>query len=168
MSEASKGAAEHPILDPIAEARRQWVAHGWEAAADGMEAVTAVTRVQQIFQSAVDAALKPHGLTFARYELLALLSFTKTGSLPLGKVGARLQVHAASVTSAVDRLERDELVERRPNPEDGRSYLATITPRGRTLVAAATEDLNVQVFEKVGLTDRDVADLRRVLAKLRA
>ncbi|MEZ5340456.1 MAG: MarR family transcriptional regulator [Acidimicrobiales bacterium] len=153
----SRTSNEHPSpalasLDPIAEARRQWIEHGWVEAADGMEVVTAVTRVQQLFQNAVDSALRPHGLTFARYELLTLLSFTRTGALPLGKVGARLQVHAASVTSAVDRLERDGHVERRPNPDDGRSYLAAITEAGRDLVAAATSDLNEQFCD--GRLDR--------------
>ncbi len=154
-------------LDPITEAHRQWTAHGWDDAAEGMEVVTSITRVQQIFQAEVDAALKPHGLTFARFELLRLLSFTKTGALPLGKVGARLQVHAASVTSAVDRLERDGLVERQANPDDGRSFLATITTLGRKVVEEATLDLNSQVFEDVGLSAKDIADLRRVLGKLR-
>ncbi len=34
-----------------------------------------------------------------------LLSFTRTGALPLGKVGERLQVHRTSVTNIVDKLE---------------------------------------------------------------
>jgi len=34
--------------DPIEEAHRQWVAHGWGAAADGMAMVTSLTRVQQL------------------------------------------------------------------------------------------------------------------------
>ena len=54
--------------------------------------------------------LRPFGLTFARYEVLMLLSFSTKGSLPLGKIGERLQVNAASVTNAVDRLEAQGLV----------------------------------------------------------
>ena len=69
-------------FDPIAEARHQWEAHGWGTAAAGMEAVTAVMRVQQLLLAAIDEALEPFGLTFARFELLALLSFTREGALP--------------------------------------------------------------------------------------
>ena len=83
-------------FDPIAEARRQWDGHGWGTASAGMEAVTSVMRVQQLLLHSIDAALEPFGLTFARFELLALLSFTREGALPLGKIGARLQVHPAS------------------------------------------------------------------------
>src|SRR5215216_3899417 len=92
-------------LDPIAEARRQWQAHGWSHTAPAMAAVTSVMRAQQLLLARVDAALAPFGLTFARFELLRLLAFTRHGELPLGKVGQRLQVHATSVTSAVNRLE---------------------------------------------------------------
>ena len=154
-------------FDPIAEAARQWDGHGWSEATPGMAAVTSVTRVAQLFQGRIDEVLKPFGLTFARFEVLALLSFTRTGSLPLGKLGDRLQVHPASVTNAVDRLEADGLVRRAPNPQDGRGTLATITPKGRRLVAKATPQLNDTVFAGTGLTPRELDDLRDLLAKVR-
>jgi len=160
--------SRYPLaFDPIQEAARQWSAHGWPAAAPGMAAVTSVMRVQQIFLARVDEVLRPFGLTFARYEVLMLLSFSRTGSLPLGKVGERLQVHPASVTNAIDRLEAKGLVRRRPHPSDGRGVLAEITAGGRTLAAQATAELNAQVFEAVELSERDVAALFRLLARLR-
>ena len=98
-------------FDPIAEAERQWGLHGWTDQAPGMALVTSIMRLQQIFLSRADAVLRPLGLTFARYEVLMLLSFSRRGTLPLGKIGERLQVNAASVTNAVDRLEGDGLVD---------------------------------------------------------
>ena len=108
-------------------------AHGWDDAAGGMEVVTTVMRVHQLLLAAVDEVLDPFGLTFARFELLTLLSFTKEGEMPLGKIGARLQVHPTSVTNAVDRLEREGLVRRSPHPTDRRTVLAAITPEGLEL-----------------------------------
>ena len=70
-----------------------------------------------------------------------LLVFSSRGSLPLGKMGERLQVHPTSVTSIVQRLEAAGLVVRTPHPEDGRAVLAEITDAGRALVEAATADL---------------------------
>ncbi len=150
-------------FDPIAEARRQWEEHGWGDVAPAMAVVTAVMRVQQIFLAAADAALRPVGLTFARYEVLMLLSFTRRGELPLGKVGQRLQVKPASITNAVDRLEASGLVERVANPVDGRGVLACITPAGRTLAASATELMNRQVFADVPM---DRTDLRALFDRL--
>ena len=122
-------------FDPIAEAERQWGAHGWPDQASGMAVVTSIMRLQQIFLARADAVLRPLGLTFARYEVLMLLSFSRHGALPLGKIGERLQVNAASVTNAVDRLEADGLVARRSNPDDGRGTLAGLTAAGRRRAA---------------------------------
>ena len=116
--------------DPIEEARRQWVNHGWSEAADGMAAVTSIVRAQQIVLQRIDTVLRPLDLTFARYEILTLLSFTKHGSLPMTRMGALLQVHPTSVTSAVDRLEGQGFVERLPHPTDRRAVLASITEAG--------------------------------------
>ena len=96
----------HDPTDPIGEAHRQWVAHGWADAADGMAMVTSVVRAQQLLMERIDAVLRPRGLTFARYEVLRLLSFTRAAAMPMSRLGSLLQVHPTSVTSAVDRLVR--------------------------------------------------------------
>jgi DNA-binding MarR family transcriptional regulator len=132
-----------------------------------MAALTSIMRVQQIFLARVDRVLRPLGLTFARYETLRLLSFSRRGALPLGKVGERLQVHPGSVTNAIDRLEEQGLVRRRPHPTDGRTTLAEITPRGRRLTELATAELNANVFSSLGLSKREVIELFDILRKVR-
>src|SRR3954464_13765325 len=106
-----------------------------------MHAVTSLMRVQQLVIGRLDAILKPHGLSFARYEALVLLTFSRAGSLPLGKMGERLQVHPTSVTSIVRRLEAGGMGQPRSPPEDGRAVLAEISDGGRSAVEAATRDL---------------------------
>jgi DNA-binding MarR family transcriptional regulator len=150
--------------DPIDLAHDNWVRHGWGQSADGMALVTSIMRVQQVFLARVEAILRPSGLTFARYEVLRLLAFSRRGVLPVGKVGQRLQVHPASVTNAVQRLERDGLVRRRANPDDGRSVLAEITSSGRTLVARCTDRLNAEIFSTVPISP---AQQRRTYAALK-
>lgn len=155
-------------FDPIAEARRQWVDHGWHEAADGMAVVTSVMRVHQLLLARVDDALRPFELSFARYEVLMLLVFSRAGMLPLGKIGARLQVQPGAVTNAVDRLESDRLVRRKPHPTDGRTTLAAITPRGRKVAMAATEALNGAVFETLGYSTPRARELVDLLEDVRA
>jgi len=154
-------------FDPIVEARRQWCAHGWDEAAEGMAAVTSVFRAQQIYLARIDAVLRPLGLTFARYEVLMLLLFSRTGALPLSKVGARLQVHPTSITNAVDRLAEQGLLARVPHPTDGRTTLAEITPAGRQLAEKATDAVNSTVFTVPGLESGELATLVEVLRHLR-
>jgi DNA-binding MarR family transcriptional regulator len=132
-----------------------------------MAAVTSVVRVQQIMMARVEEALRPHDLTFARYELITLLYFTKAGALPLSRIGLRLQVHPASVTNAVDRCEAQGLVRRIPHPSDRRATLAELTPAGRDLVVKATESMNREVFADLGIGTQDVETLVGVLGRFR-
>lgn len=132
-----------------------------------MAVVTSIMRLQQVFLSRADATLRPLELTFARYEVLMLLSFSKVGHLPLGIIGERLQVNAASVTNAVNRLAARGLVERRPNPQDGRGTLAALTEPGRHLARRATELMNERVFTDVGLDGPALQTLFGALSQLR-
>jgi DNA-binding MarR family transcriptional regulator len=133
-----------------------------------MAAVTSVIRAHQIFMARVDTVLKPFALSFARYELLMVLFFSRRGALPLNKLGSRLQVHPTSVTNAVDRLEEQGLLRRLAHPTDGRTTLAEITPPGRRAAEAATHALNSEVFEAPGLDPAEVGELVTVLRRLRA
>ncbi len=153
--------------DPIREAHRQWVHHGWAEAADGMAAVTSLVRVHQLLHERIDAVLRPRGLTFARYEVLRLLAFTSAGSLPMTRLGSLLQVHPTSVTSAVDRLERQGFVVRERQSADRRVVRAALTPSGRAVVEQATVGLNDAVFGDLGLDPDGTADLTRLLSAYR-
>jgi DNA-binding MarR family transcriptional regulator len=126
-------------FDPIARAGETWEREFGPASA--MRVATSVMRVQQILLARYDAVLRPYGITFARYEALVLLRFSRAGSLPLKVMGERLMVHPTSVTNIVDRLVSAGLVERRPNPADGRGVLAGLTEQGRDVVEQATRDL---------------------------
>jgi DNA-binding MarR family transcriptional regulator len=153
---------EHPDL--IAEARRQWQEHWGGAALESMAAVTSIMRVHQILLARLNRLLAPWDLTFARYEALMLLYYSRTGSLPLGKIGARLQVHPTSVTNTIDGLERLGLVSRVAHEHDRRMTLATITERGRETARATTAVLNEAEFGTAPLTP---SELERVFATLR-
>ena len=149
-------------FDPIERAGESWEQRFGPAAA--MRAATSVFRVQQILLARFDEALRPHGLTFARYEVLVLLSFSRSSRLPLKVIGTRLMVHPTSVTNAIDRLVAAGYVERQPNPDDGRGVLAGLTDRGRAVVEAATEALTALDF---GLGNLDADELETLFDLLR-
>ena len=156
-----------PGRDPILEARRQWRAHGWDDAAEGMAAVTSIMRAQQLLLTHIDALLRPFGLTFARFELLRLLSFAHEEQMTMRRAGQRLQVHPTSLTSLAARLTKDGYVRRLANPDDGRSAILELTTSGRDLVERATDVLNAEVFEGIGLDEGDVASLIGILGRFR-
>ena len=153
-------------FDVLAEARRQWEARGWGAPA-AMTATTSIMRLQQIILATVDEALRPFDLTFARYEALVLLAFSRTGALPLGKIRDRLMVHATSVTNIIDRLEAQGLVRRSAHPTDRRTTLAEITDDGRRVVDKATEAVGATDFGVGVLTDDELDQVTALLRKVR-
>src|SRR5690349_24323583 len=132
-----------------------------------MAAVTSIMRVQQILLSAVDGALRPHGLTFARYEALVLLTFSRTGRLPMRVMGERLQLHPTSVTNIVDRLQADGLVRRVPHPTDRRATLVEITEDGAARMEQATGAVTAVDFGMTGLDGTEQAALTDLLGKVR-
>jgi DNA-binding MarR family transcriptional regulator len=154
-------------FDPIAEAQRQWSAHWGDEAVPAMAAVTTIMRVQQILMARLNAALQPWELTFPRYEALLLLFVSRAGALPLGKMGDRLQVHRASVTNLVDRLEARQLVRRVQHETDRRTVLAEITPEGRRVAREATARLNADRFGTEPLGDDDLRAVFGLLRSLR-
>ncbi|EHR62597.1 MarR family winged helix-turn-helix transcriptional regulator [Saccharomonospora cyanea] len=152
-------------FDPIARAAQLWEERIGPSTT--MSAVTGLMRVQQIIQSAVDAALKPHGLTFARFEALTLLSFSRHSRLPMRVMGERLQLHPTSVTNIVDRLEKDGLVKRLPHPTDRRTTLVEITEEGTARREEATRAVTDIDFGLTGLTHRQTEQLTELLTRVR-
>ena len=148
-------------FDPVEAASALWAEQWGET--PRMRAVTSLMRVHQLVLTELDELLRPLGLTFARYEVLVLLTFSRRGALPLGKIGERLQVHATSVTPLVKRLEVAGLLRRNPHPEDGRAVLASITEQGRAVVQQASDLIVDAQFALGSLTEDEAESLTTLL-----
>jgi DNA-binding MarR family transcriptional regulator len=133
-----------------------------------MAAVTSIMRAQQIILARLNAALEPLDLTFARYEALMLLFYSRRGELPLGKISDRLQVHRASVTNVIDKLVDSGYVERLGHERDRRAVLARITREGKRVARQATRRLNAAAFGTEPLNDEACEQLYATLLPLRA
>jgi len=157
----------HPLVyDPVEASRERWIQQGWGDTAAGMAAVVSVMRAEQIFLSRAAAILRPLDLTFARYQVLGMLRWT--GPMTLGAVGHRLWITPATVTSAVDRLEKAGLTRRAAHPTDARATLVEITAKGRRLFDRAVETLNEDLFGTVGLDEKELDLLVGLIGKIRA
>ena len=154
-------------FDPIAEARRQWDQHWGAEATPQMVAVTSIMRAQQILLSRLNAMLEPLELTFPRYETLMVLYYSRQGELPLGKLSDRLQVHRASVTNVIDKLETSGYVTRVAHEQDRRTILARISDRGRATAEVATKLLNGSEFAMAPLDAKACERLFEALEPLR-
>ena len=153
-------------FDPIERAGVLWEKHVGDASS--MRVATSIMRVQQLLLGDFDRVLKPLGISFARYEVLRLLSFSREGRLPLSVIGQRLMVHPTSVTNAIDRLVASGLVVRTPDDEDRRRVYASLTPEGKRVLRRATKALTDIDFGLASLDGRDREQLFEVLRIVRA
>ncbi|SDS32492.1 MULTISPECIES: MarR family winged helix-turn-helix transcriptional regulator [Jiangella] len=152
-------------FDPIERAASIWRERFGPS--EAMAAATSIMRVQQLLIGEFDRICRPYGLTFARYEALVLLSFSRTGALPMAKIGERLMVHPTSVTNTIQRLEGAGFVTREPNPRDGRGTLARITQSGRDAVGRVTTELMEAEFGLRALGGDDRKQVFDILRGLR-
>ncbi len=154
-------------MDLVAEARRNWNERGLDGL-DAMVAATSLARAHQIVLGRINQALGEFSLTFSRYEALALLSFARDRGMAMARMGERLQVHPTSVTSTIDRLERDGLVTRSPHPDDRRATLVQLTDDGLAKLEAATSRLESIRWGLGETGDDDIIAVSESLALVRA
>jgi len=153
-------------FDPIERAGILWEKHVGDASS--MRVATSIMRVQQMLLGEFDRVLKPLGITFARYEVLRLLSFSREGRLPMSVIGQRLMVHPTSVTNAIDRLVVSGLVARTQDDQDRRRVYASLTADGKQVLRRATKALTDIDFALTALDPGERAQLFDVLRSVRS
>ncbi|MDH5285405.1 MAG: MarR family transcriptional regulator [Betaproteobacteria bacterium] len=97
------------------------------------------------------------GMSLPRFDLMAQLERAKDG-LRMSELSRRLMVSGGNVTSLVDQLVRDGLVERRDVPGDRRAFAVCLTPRGREAFLAMAREHEAWIVELTGglaRSDRD-------------
>lgn len=103
---------------------------------------------QKSWQNFLDAALRLYGtlnrtlvdqhkLSLVDVRLLEILDNSETGAARMGDLAEQLMSLPSRVTRQIRRLEASGLVRRNASPDDGRGVLASITDRGRAVVAEA-------------------------------
>lgn len=73
------------------------------------------------------------GASILDANILRLLK--KNGELPIKKLGAALELPPSTLGSAIKRLEKNHLIERKINSEDLRSYLICLTEHGDEVIS---------------------------------
>lgn len=86
-----------------------------------------IGQVSRAFARLVDAPLRQLG--FAIGQLPVLVTLKKAGALSQAELARMAQVEQSSMAQLLNRMERDNLVRRVPDPADGRSRLISLTAR---------------------------------------
>jgi DNA-binding MarR family transcriptional regulator len=110
-----------------------------------------------------------HGLTMARYDVLAHLNIAG-GRLGLGELAEAIALSPSGLSKLLDRMEAAGLIRRERDPDDARAAFAAITPHGRGLVKKARAGHHALLRRTFGkaLDARDLADLGRIMDRIDA
>ena len=107
-------------------------------------------------------ALAPFGIDSRELGILLVIAGQKTGSQQ--QAAERLGIDRTSMVAAIDALEEKGLVSRRPDAEDRRRNVVTLTDAGETVVkqaAAASEGAEAAMLAPLG--PREQERLRKAL-----
>jgi DNA-binding MarR family transcriptional regulator len=130
----------------------------------------ALVRTYGRYWDFIDAEMhRAQGLSMARYDVLAQLDLAG-GRLGLSDLATRVWLSPSGVSKLLDRMNAAGLVVREPDLEDARSSFAVITAAGESLVRRARRTHHALLGSTFGtlLSDRDHADLRRIMERLSA
>ena len=118
--------------------------------------VWAVLGAGRAVEARLEGVLAPHGLSLAKVGLLRLLA-TAGEPVALSELAQHANCVRSNITQLVDRLEKDGLVRRRPDPADRRSVRAALTPAGERAYAKGSSALAAEhqvIVGALGAADR--------------
>ncbi|WP_227939351.1 MarR family winged helix-turn-helix transcriptional regulator [Alkalihalobacillus deserti] len=107
-----------------------------------------LSRALQSIKKRVEEDIKCLGLNPTEFAVLELI-YSK-GDQPIQKIGEKVLIASSSITYVVDKLEKKNLIERKPCPKDRRITYAAITSEG-------TELMN-KVFPKYRAAIQEICD----------
>ena len=139
-----------------------------ETSADIIAGHIAVVNTGSAMGRAVTHHLEQYGINPARYSLLRAIYFAPERMLPQSELAREMGTSQPNVTQLLHALEREGLVERVIFPENRRVTVARLRPEGVSLCDVLVPDM-VQFMERSmqGLSTAELAELRRLLAKVR-
>jgi len=112
-------------------------------------------RIQRQLQVYLHRRVKPLGVTGTEAHLLSYLA--SYGPVPVGDLVRVFGLKKSTLTGMLDRLEASDLTTRHLNPDDRRSFLLEITPRGRRAakkIRAVLEDFEAAMDAELSTSDQ--------------
>lgn len=130
-------------------------------------ALFALRALAQRIDDDYNAWLAPYGLTATKLNYLAVLYATPDNALPLSELSQYIHASNANVTVIITALERSGLVKRKVNPNDRRSFMAVLQPKGRALIERVfpVHHANIKAALK-HVTQAERASLLEILTKI--
>lgn len=155
------------VEDSIARVIAGWRAVRPELDVDPIAVSARLARLQAELSPKLEGAFGRFGMRGGDFAVLATIVRLDGASVSQRRLASELGLTAGTVSIRIDRAVRLGLVQRQPDPADGRSALVTLTVRGRELFEACAPEHLANARELLaGLSDGEREQLGRLLGKL--
>ena len=132
-----------------------------------IKACAALLRTGSELLTAFEAILGHHGLSQGRFLTLIVMNRNPDEAASPSSLAEKVGVKRATMTGLLDRLERDDLIERRADQQDRRKIGVRLTPKGRQVLAEMLPDYYRRVAKiMTNLTEKDRLELMTLLGKV--
>ncbi|MTH79248.1 MarR family winged helix-turn-helix transcriptional regulator [Paracoccus aestuariivivens] len=154
--------------DPIDHRRAQWARELPDLDTGPMDILGRINRLASIMAPEIEATFREFGLERGEFDVIATLR--RAGPpyrLSPTKLYSALMITSGGLTHRLARLAQAGLIQRVPDPEDGRGLLVQLTERGRQLAETAfREDMRREALLLHVLAPQDRTDLQNLLRRL--
>ena len=155
------------IEDSIARVMTGWRATRPELEVEPIAITARLARLQAVLSPRLEMVFTRYGIRGADFAIIATLIRLAADSLPQRQLASELGLSAGTVSVRIDRLVHRGLAKRRPDPDDGRGALVSLTDRGRELFEACAPEHLANAQELLaGLSDPERDQLGQLLSKL--
>ena len=132
-----------------------------------IKACAALLRTGSELLTAFEAILGLHGLSQGRFLTLIVMNRNPDEAASPSSLAEKVGVKRATMTGLLDRLERDDLIERRAHQQDRRKIGVRLTPKGGQVLAEMLPDYYRRVAKiMANLTEKDRLELMTLLGKV--
>ncbi len=152
-------------MDHVDQILAQWHQERPDLDVDAMGTLGRIQRLSRHILREMEDTFSQFGLNRASFDVLATLRrLGPPYALSPGDLMAWTMVTSGTMTHRIDQLEKAGLVERIRNPQDGRGFLISLTPRGLEIInEAVTAHVQTQARLVAGLTKKQRAQMDELL-----
>jgi DNA-binding MarR family transcriptional regulator len=164
---ATRHSSQPAIEDSVERVIAGWRETRPELRVEPIAITARLARLQAVLSPRLENVFARYGMRGADFAVIATLVRLAGESVSQRRVASELGLSAGTVSLRIDRLVRRGIAKRRPDPDDGRGALISITDRGRELFEACAPEHLANAHElTAGLSEPERNQLAQLLGKL--
>lgn len=155
------------VIDVVDYIIGHWRQYDKSLDTSGTEIIGRIIRIGSIISQRVDENLAAYKLTIGEFDVLAALLREPNQTLTPKQIQDLVLISSGGLTNRINKLEKKGMVQRILNPEDRRSWLINLLPKGENLIKKVVPShLSIETRAIKDLSFKEYQQLRDLLIAL--